>query len=103
MQIRTLADLAAAVRRTRKQRGLTQADLAKLAGVSRNWVISLESGTAGRAELGRTLDVLTALDLHLNLLPPTSGTDQQGANPATEDNFDLDAYLKTFYNPMPEP
>lgn len=59
--------LGAAVRETRHARGLTQAELARLAGVGRRFIVDLESGHA-RAELGKTLQVMRTLGLSLDLL-----------------------------------
>lgn len=50
------------VRRARKEQGLTQAEVARRAGVSRVFVIDLEAGHP-RAELGKALAVLDVLGL----------------------------------------
>lgn len=50
------------VRDARLTQGLTQQDLAQVAGVSRQWIVALEKG-APRAEIGRVLEVLRALGL----------------------------------------
>ncbi len=60
--IQTTRAFGAAVRRARTDRGLSQAELATRARVSRQWVSELESGKR-TVELGRALAVLTALDL----------------------------------------
>ena len=65
MQIRTPADLGAAIRERRRQLGLDQATLAKRIGVSRQWVIAIERGRS-RAELGLVLRALDALGIRLN-------------------------------------
>lgn len=64
--VNTPAALGAAVRERRLRSGLTQAELAGLAGVSRAWLIRLEDGHP-RAELFRVLATLRALhaDVHL--------------------------------------
>lgn len=62
-----LVSLGAAVRDVRQARGLTQAELASRARVSRQFVISLERGAGPRAELGKVLSVLRALGLAMNL------------------------------------
>jgi len=64
MQIRTIADLAAAVRTRRQDLRWTQATLAARAGVSRKWLVDLEAGKAS-IEIGLLLRVLDALDLAL--------------------------------------
>lgn len=60
------AALGAAVREWRLRSGLTQAELAERAGVSRAWLIRLEDGHP-RAELFRVLAIVRALhaDVHL--------------------------------------
>lgn len=72
----TVRDLGAAVRRGRRERRLTQAVLAQRAGVSRQWLSRFESGKNPAAELGKVLDLLTALGLALELVsapPPDTG------------------------------
>jgi len=67
--IRNEIELGRAIREARRQLGLTQAELAHKAQVSRAYVITLEQGTGIRAELGRALRVIRALGLQLQLLP----------------------------------
>jgi transcriptional regulator with XRE-family HTH domain len=62
-----LVSLGAAVRDARQRRGFTQAELAGRAGVSRQFVISLERGAGPRAELGKVLSVIRALNLAMSL------------------------------------
>jgi HTH-type transcriptional regulator/antitoxin HipB len=76
----TPAQIGAAVRGARKRQGLTQTALAERAGVSRRWLITLESGQADRAELGKVLDTFDALGLEL-----TVDTEPRPQNPV----FDL--------------
>ena len=66
-RIATPSDLGAAVRDARTGAQLTQAQLAEMAGVSREWLIGLERGARPRAELTKVLDVLAALDLPLGV------------------------------------
>jgi HTH-type transcriptional regulator / antitoxin HipB len=65
MLIRTPADLGAAIRDQRKQLGLNQSILAKLIGVSRQWVIEVERGHP-RAALGLVLRAADALGIRLD-------------------------------------
>lgn len=65
MRVTSTGELAALVRTYRHRRGWTQAELADRAGVSRDWVNRLEGG-APRAEIGKVLDVLSALEVTLN-------------------------------------
>lgn len=77
-RIFTPHDLGVAVREARTAAGLTQAELAERADVSREWLIGLERGTRPRAELTKILGVLAALDQPLAL-----GREEQ-ATPAAE-------------------
>jgi HTH-type transcriptional regulator / antitoxin HipB len=66
MKIKSIRNLAAAVRGRRRDLGLTQAELATRAGVSRKWVYEFEAGKPS-AELRLILRVLDALGLTLEL------------------------------------
>ncbi len=100
MTIRSIHDLAAAVRGRRTDLAISQAELAKRAGVSRKWVYEFEAGKP-TAELGlllRVLDVLN-LDLNLDLVPGDGDGDGDGdggtagAGPAA---VDLDAVIAEY-------
>lgn len=67
--IQTLRQLAVSLRVRRQALGLTQAQLAAKAGVSRLSVVKVESGSHSRAEIGVLLRLLDALDLDLELSP----------------------------------
>ena len=58
--------LGASVRQVRKAHGLTQAELAGLAGTGPRFISELERGKAS-TELGKVLDVLAVLGLRLLL------------------------------------
>ncbi len=73
MRIRTMRDLAAVIRGRRKTLGLTQADIAAAAGVSRKWVIDLENGRA-TGDLAAVLRVIDVLDLVLDISEARSVT-----------------------------
>jgi len=64
VRLRTINDIAAAVRGRRVARGQSQAELAVLAGVSRKWLVDLEAGKSS-VEMGLILRVFDALDLAL--------------------------------------
>lgn len=66
MIIITPGDLAHTVRERRKQMRLSQAALAKRAGVSRTWLAELEQGKA-TAEIGLVLNTLLALGLRVDV------------------------------------
>lgn len=53
------------VRMAREQSGLTQEGLAESAGVSRQLIMRLETGSATGVQLDKLMHVLDALDLHL--------------------------------------
>lgn len=64
-------DLAREVRRRRRDLGLSQQDLALLAGVGTRLVHEVEQG-ATSSRLDRLLPLLAALGLHLELRPGAS-------------------------------
>src|SRR4051794_1970502 len=72
--VRTPRDLGAAVRAQRRKLTLSQASLAKQAGVSRQWIIGLEKGKPG-TELSLVLRTLRVLGLGLEVLPEAHGPD----------------------------
>jgi transcriptional regulator with XRE-family HTH domain len=90
-RIRSLHDLTAAIRGRRQQLGLSQAELAARAHVSRAWVNEFESGKPA-AELRLVLKVVDALDLELQI----DGREDATADDAT---FDLDALLDDYERP----
>ncbi len=61
LNVRSLPRLGHAVRGLRLHRGLTQAELAAAAGVSRQWVVNIESGRTSGIEVGRLMRLLDAL------------------------------------------
>jgi y4mF family transcriptional regulator len=66
MGVHSIRDLAAAVRGRRRDLGLSQAELASRAGVSRKWIYQFEAGKP-TAELRLVLKVLDALGLVLDV------------------------------------
>jgi HTH-type transcriptional regulator / antitoxin HipB len=88
MVIRSIRDIAAAVRGRRQDLGLNQADLAKRAGVSRKWLYQFEAGKP-TAALGLVLRVLDELGLQLELRPPSA---EETSSPGA---VDLDVLLRT--------
>lgn len=61
-KIATAADIGAAIRKKRKDDGLTLADAAALCGVGYRFMSDLENGKA-TAQMGKVLQVLNALGL----------------------------------------
>jgi HTH-type transcriptional regulator/antitoxin HipB len=86
MKVRSIRDLAAVVRGRRRDLGLSQAELAARAGVSRKWIYQFEAGKP-TAELRLILRVLDALGLVLDVT-----YDEQTA--AGEPTRDLDALIE---------
>jgi transcriptional regulator with XRE-family HTH domain len=73
LNARSLTRLGTAVRSLRLDRGLSQADLAKAAGVSRQWVVNLERGNTEGLEVGRLMRVLDQLDASLTIRDDREG------------------------------
>ena len=97
--ITSIRDLAATVRGRRLELGLSQADIARLAGVSRQWVSEFESGKP-TAELRLVIRLLDALRLSLSL-DERDERDGSGrvALPSASNPVDLDALLDDYRQP----
>jgi transcriptional regulator with XRE-family HTH domain len=65
----TLAELCSEVARVRKERRLSQTDLARAAAVSRQSISLLERGTLSDLGVQKVMRVLDALDLELVVRP----------------------------------
>ena len=95
MRVRTAADLGALIRDRRRQLGMDQRALAEKAGVSRYWVIGVESGKP-RAEVGLVLRALRALDLTMDVeavAPAHEARTKPGASRPKPPRVDLDALI----------
>ncbi|HUY42340.1 MAG TPA: helix-turn-helix domain-containing protein [Acidimicrobiales bacterium] len=66
MKINSALDLAATVRGRRHDLGLSQADLAERAGVSRVWIATVEAGKRS-VNFGLVLRLLGSLDLTMDI------------------------------------
>ena len=71
MRVNTATELGHLVRDKRKQQNLTQAQLANKIGVSRKWLIDLESGKA-TAEVSLVLRTLRSLGIEMEVKDRTS-------------------------------
>lgn len=74
MRVRSIADVASAVRGRRLDRGLSQSELARSIGVSRKWISEFEAGKP-TAEFGLVMRVLEELGLSLDLYEETDITE----------------------------
>ncbi len=72
VDLRETSQVGEAIRRFRKQRGLTQRQLADKAGCSLMYVSNLERGKP-TAEIGIALNVLDALEVDLSLTDRCEG------------------------------
>ncbi len=91
MKIVTIHDLASAARGRRLELGLTQAELAERAGVSRDWVNYFERGK-GTVELALVLHLLEALGLEMELRPTRADANQRGRAASDLRSF-VDEYM----------
>ncbi len=92
MRIDTPRDLAGVVRGRRISLGLSQANLAKRAGVSRPWLSHVETGKA-TAELGLIMRLLDALGLRLDVAESSGAPDHASAAAVDLDDV-LEEYLR---------
>jgi len=92
MRVRSIHDLAAAVRGRRLALGMSQAELAARAGVSRDWVNYFEAGKP-TVELILVLRLLAALDLTVDVSEPADVHSSREAG-----RTDLDALLDEYRN-----
>lgn len=67
LDILTIEDLGPAIRQLRKEAPLTQARLATAAGLSRQRLVSIETGVAGNIELSTLIKILDALGMQLSI------------------------------------
>lgn len=73
-RVSTPVQLGAVIRRLRRERGLTQRQLAGSAGVSTRWLVMFENGRNAGAEVSRIFDVLRALGMNLAVVPVAGPT-----------------------------
>ncbi|WP_405166331.1 helix-turn-helix domain-containing protein [Nocardia sp. NBC_01499] len=83
---RQLVQLGAALRKARIDAGLTQDQLGELAGVSRQLVSRAETGSP-RGEIGRVIQVVSALGLQLVAVPMSRRTTASRDQQAIQDVF----------------
>ena len=89
MRIRTPLDLGFVIRDRRRKLGLSQTELARKAGVGRQWIVAIERGKSG-AELGLVLRTFSALGLSL-----TTNADERLPRPTADTvAVDIDAVVR---------
>jgi HTH-type transcriptional regulator / antitoxin HipB len=66
LQIKAPLDLGLVIRAQRQRLGLSQSQVARTAGVGRQWLVAVEQGKSG-TELGMVLRTLSALGLALSV------------------------------------
>ena len=71
MEVQSVRELAAVIRGLRREKGWSQAELAREAGVGREWVIHLEKARP-TVELGLVMGTLKALGVRLGIEPQTT-------------------------------
>jgi HTH-type transcriptional regulator/antitoxin HipB len=92
-QINSIRDLVAAVRGRRQSLGLSQAELAARARVSRQWISEFEAGKP-TAELGLVIRLVDALGLRLSV--DDLDVDKGGDQPQRTRTVDLDDVLDDY-------
>jgi len=65
----SLLDLGERIRTLRKQKGMTQAELAKEAGISRATLSKLENGLIAQISVVTLAEILNALGYELDITP----------------------------------
>ncbi len=83
-QLRTSVDIGTVIRARREAMGLSQAELARLASVGRQWLIQMEKGKP-TAQIDPALKTFEALNLKLMVLHEAEREQEDGpsANPIT--------------------
>lgn len=74
MEVQSVRELAAVIRGLRREKGWSQATLAREAGVGREWVIHLEKARP-TVELGLVMGTLKALGVRLRIEPQPTQSD----------------------------
>ena len=98
MQVRTTNELGLRIRKARRSRGWTQQELARAAGVGRQWIVAFEAGKP-RVELDKVLQALAALDMSISVRDAgESGPSDAGIRIAVPDT---DAIVDAHRDPRP--
>lgn len=90
MNVRTPQDLGLLIRGRRRESGLSQQELARRLGVSRQWVVAVEKGRRG-AEIGLVLGALNLLGVPLRAESEPTSKPRRGM--ASFPSVDIDAVI----------
>lgn len=93
LPLKTAADFGSLIRSRRKARGLGQAELAKMVGVSRRWLNQVEAGKPG-AGLSLILNTLNALNVQIEVQADEEKPATKGSNPVV--TADIDNILRDY-------
>lgn len=94
-KLRTPADIGATIRERRRRQNLDQQTLARMVGVSRQWIVEAERGKP-RAALDLVLRTLGVLGITL-----TTGDEPEVQAPRTQPHVDLNAIIDAARRPRP--
>ena len=72
-RVRTSKNIGHAIRQARKEKNLTQKDLASLSGVWQETISKIETGSSG-TKLETIFDLMAALDLEFTVSERSKGT-----------------------------
>ncbi len=92
VQMRTVADVGAAIRARRRALGIDQGELARRIGASRLWVNQIERGKPG-AGLGLVLRAFAALDITLIGTDPGEREHEDGTHLPSIPSLDINAII----------
>jgi HTH-type transcriptional regulator / antitoxin HipB len=94
MQVRTVRDLGAAVKQARKERGYSQAALAREVGVHQPKISAVERGAPG-VRVGLVLQILRTLALAITIEAGSVKPPSKRKRKKESDDVDLDAIANT--------
>jgi HTH-type transcriptional regulator / antitoxin HipB len=95
MRLRTSKDIGALIRQRRHELDLSQLELGRRVGVSRQWIVDVERGKL-RAELGLVLRTLDVLELRLQVGEAPPAKERSARGPA---GTDVDAVVRAARKP----
>lgn len=87
LSLKTASDFGSLIRSRRKARGLGQAELAEMVGVSRRWLNQVEAGKPG-ASLSLILNTLNALDVQIEVRADEESPSPKGIAPVFSPDLD---------------